>query len=497
LDPLGIIVLVLIVTCSLVAYFVPTLIALRRQHPHVMIIALLNFFLGWTMLGWFAGLVWSATRIPPGAGGSGSSHAAGQGPAGVLVAAGLAFSVVTAAAAGVWWQQRSSTLADASQAHLGVVPLPQGAASQPSAQPGTTPPIAQASAAGWPANLAEPPAGSVLAPALFQPTNVWVYRVTRTADRPATDEMSPLVYYQRITAAPSMDATAQRFAYLRQDDEESVERVLQLVRSEGGDTKAAVRLTTGGSGDLPVDFRSLVVEGVTYNVFGGELLDGERSSQRRRITYIDPRVGIVHETYAETLQGFRRRIRVDLVGARVGGVTWGDVETPTPFCDTQRTVFRDRGLLTNEFSDIPRTFQPMQVARASGYQQLTFEQDAGTVSMYGDGDLVMSFPQTQFYAAKSIPAADGQLVLLELDSATSRVELHWLWLSRENIRRRAVASVAFAPGDRVGVFHIPHERECIYEVRSFEQTPARVRVARLRDVDGQLQVIGGTLPIDL
>lgn len=42
-----------------VGYFLPFLIALLRGHRNVLGVFVLNLFLGWTMLGWIAALVWS------------------------------------------------------------------------------------------------------------------------------------------------------------------------------------------------------------------------------------------------------------------------------------------------------------------------------------------------------------------------------------------------------------------------------------------------------
>ena len=39
--------------------FLPTIIAVARRHPKALWIFLLNFFLGWTGIGWIAALVWS------------------------------------------------------------------------------------------------------------------------------------------------------------------------------------------------------------------------------------------------------------------------------------------------------------------------------------------------------------------------------------------------------------------------------------------------------
>ncbi len=42
-------------------YFTPTIIAAARLHPNRVSIMLLNFFLGWTVLGWIASLIWSVS----------------------------------------------------------------------------------------------------------------------------------------------------------------------------------------------------------------------------------------------------------------------------------------------------------------------------------------------------------------------------------------------------------------------------------------------------
>ncbi len=47
---------------SLALYFLPTIIALLRGHRNALAIFLLNFFLGWTFIGWVVALVWSVTR---------------------------------------------------------------------------------------------------------------------------------------------------------------------------------------------------------------------------------------------------------------------------------------------------------------------------------------------------------------------------------------------------------------------------------------------------
>lgn len=45
-------------------YFLPAIVATFRNHHQANAIAILNLFLGWTLLGWVIALVWSATAIP-------------------------------------------------------------------------------------------------------------------------------------------------------------------------------------------------------------------------------------------------------------------------------------------------------------------------------------------------------------------------------------------------------------------------------------------------
>lgn len=56
---------ILAIIASLAVYFLPTIVALARSHPATTPILLLNLFLGWTLLGWVAALVWSAMPIQP------------------------------------------------------------------------------------------------------------------------------------------------------------------------------------------------------------------------------------------------------------------------------------------------------------------------------------------------------------------------------------------------------------------------------------------------
>ena len=46
---------------ALLIYFLPTIVALARGHLSALAIFFLNLFLGWTLIGWLAALIWSCT----------------------------------------------------------------------------------------------------------------------------------------------------------------------------------------------------------------------------------------------------------------------------------------------------------------------------------------------------------------------------------------------------------------------------------------------------
>ena len=48
-----------------VFYFLPSIIALARSKRNTLSIFLLNFFLGWTLVGWVVALVWAAKVDDP------------------------------------------------------------------------------------------------------------------------------------------------------------------------------------------------------------------------------------------------------------------------------------------------------------------------------------------------------------------------------------------------------------------------------------------------
>lgn len=46
-------------------YFMPSIVAITRKHHQQIAICVLNFFLGWTVLGWVVALVWASTAVRP------------------------------------------------------------------------------------------------------------------------------------------------------------------------------------------------------------------------------------------------------------------------------------------------------------------------------------------------------------------------------------------------------------------------------------------------
>ncbi len=49
----------------LALYFLPSIIALARNKRDTLAIFLLNFFLGWSVIGWIVALVWAAKNDVP------------------------------------------------------------------------------------------------------------------------------------------------------------------------------------------------------------------------------------------------------------------------------------------------------------------------------------------------------------------------------------------------------------------------------------------------
>jgi Na+/H+-dicarboxylate symporter len=52
----------IVLPVALFVLFLPTIIAERRNHRHTIVTAAVNFFLGWTIIGWLIALFWATRR---------------------------------------------------------------------------------------------------------------------------------------------------------------------------------------------------------------------------------------------------------------------------------------------------------------------------------------------------------------------------------------------------------------------------------------------------
>ena len=57
----GMLCVIVSVVAGLVVYFAPVLVALLRGHPNMAPIMIVNFFLGWSLIGWVVALSWAFT----------------------------------------------------------------------------------------------------------------------------------------------------------------------------------------------------------------------------------------------------------------------------------------------------------------------------------------------------------------------------------------------------------------------------------------------------
>lgn len=66
-NPTAIAVVIVITLIAVLIYFLPAIIAFRRQHPNRWVILLINTLFGATGLGWFGSLIWAlrAVHISP------------------------------------------------------------------------------------------------------------------------------------------------------------------------------------------------------------------------------------------------------------------------------------------------------------------------------------------------------------------------------------------------------------------------------------------------
>lgn len=53
---------IVLLVAGIFFYFIPAIVANNRHHPQVGAITVLNFLLGWTLIGWVGALVWAMTN---------------------------------------------------------------------------------------------------------------------------------------------------------------------------------------------------------------------------------------------------------------------------------------------------------------------------------------------------------------------------------------------------------------------------------------------------
>ena len=62
--------IIFLLLLGFIVYFLPWFIALGGKHRNVVVIFLLNLFLGWSLIGWLAALVWAVAGAENKAAGS-------------------------------------------------------------------------------------------------------------------------------------------------------------------------------------------------------------------------------------------------------------------------------------------------------------------------------------------------------------------------------------------------------------------------------------------
>jgi hypothetical protein len=60
-----VIILVIALFCVLAFYFLPTIMAIKRQSPHTFVVIMLNIFFGVTLVGWIIAFVLASKQPQP------------------------------------------------------------------------------------------------------------------------------------------------------------------------------------------------------------------------------------------------------------------------------------------------------------------------------------------------------------------------------------------------------------------------------------------------
>jgi hypothetical protein len=63
---IGHVIVMLMMLGMVVGYFIPSVIAYKREHHNKAAIICINLLLGWTFVGWVASLAWSLTAVSNG-----------------------------------------------------------------------------------------------------------------------------------------------------------------------------------------------------------------------------------------------------------------------------------------------------------------------------------------------------------------------------------------------------------------------------------------------
>lgn len=59
---IGLLLIVVLITGGSLLYFIPSIIAIARNHPNMASIIVVNLLLGWSFVGWVISLAWSLTN---------------------------------------------------------------------------------------------------------------------------------------------------------------------------------------------------------------------------------------------------------------------------------------------------------------------------------------------------------------------------------------------------------------------------------------------------
>jgi RsiW-degrading membrane proteinase PrsW (M82 family) len=65
LAPIQIVFLIIVLFCALAFYFLPTIMAIKRNSPHTTAVVILNIFFGFTLVGWIVALVLASKQPQP------------------------------------------------------------------------------------------------------------------------------------------------------------------------------------------------------------------------------------------------------------------------------------------------------------------------------------------------------------------------------------------------------------------------------------------------